>query len=1173
MLNEILSALARLGRGGAAKQQGKAQTQFSQVVQLIDAIGESQEHLNELWTLRDWLGALEWLEARRDLADVIDEWFHSLGFIRRMAAIRVAGMWVAKGIQEDRWLPLLRQAVLDLEYGQWTSVTACRTVAELGDLDSLPFLIDMLIRPATDWHADEVARSLEPIMAKATAEDLPTLVAAIPLNLLNDASGRLHSMRPSNRPQLQRLLDQIDNQRRTTVDRQLLKSFGRIINEGPKVPDRAYLIEPLLESMQSRLSRSGNRSFVLVGPAGVGKTAAIRELGGRLAQASPPVLLLEASTVDVMAGTRWVGEWQTRLRDLVEALREPKPIVWYIPDIANIFSAGRSSTGFENFADYLLPFVERGEIVVVGEATPELFRAAIESVPAARQGLPVIRMNEPAPAVAREIAERVLEEMRNRCEAAGRRLTLDDATLRLLLDWADRYSRAVASPGRQIRLLREVTGNRLQEAEGEPEIQIRQQDILSIVAARTGIPRKLVDDSQPLDLGSVRDFFTGRVLGQDAAVEALVDRIALIKAGLLREDKPLGVFLFVGPTGVGKTESARALAEFLFGSPDRLIRVDMSEFKDYNSFEKLIGNPRDPAYTPTLLSQVRQQPFSVVLLDEIEKAHPNIFDLFLQVFDSGRLTDASGETSDFQQTIIIMTSNLGSQMQSSAPPGFAGEVESLSVARIQREMERVFRPEFINRIDQTVTFKPFDFEVMERLARAEIDALIQRSERFRRNMLLEIDPSAMALVLKKGFSPVFGARPLKRQVEQLLAAPLAHEVVKLTGDEEALFILSVEGDSVRVDAVPLHEKTAVGAPEPSFKISVPIGAGERDLSLADCRQLLDEFKSRYEGLVEKNASTLEVMQKSRESHLAQTGDSAFWEDNLEARRILALTRHQELILAGVDSLEREFLNLGKLLSAGGSISKDAARQVGPRLGKLGLRLNQLEVALRCTGPLDHHDVFISVQSIGKHDFNEDLCELLLEMYTGWLTSRNAEFRLVDQRWEDGGRRTSWTLRAQGHTLFGWLQRETGLHRFIHEATSGTRQRAALVRVTVLPDQEREEFKPGEIRKETRRPGSKPSGGLFSAALSLVHLPTLTVVQGQSDETPSQCESLLRDWLQARIAAAAQLDPPDRRSIVRQYILSPSPLVKDAGAQLRTGKIQAVLSGKIEEYLIERIRRI
>ncbi len=1174
MSNKIRSVLTRLGlreETDSKQEKPDPETEFTQVVEHLKAIGEGQENLNELWNLEGWLLALAWLEARRELADVIAEWFESPLFILRMAAIRVAGRWAADGFQVERWLPSLRRAVLDVQLGQWTSVTACRTVAELRDQESLPTLIEMLPRPASDWHAEELIRALDTILAEATDEDLSQRISAVPISTLKDAVERLRGLGPSTRPQLERLLDRMEDQRRTTVDRKLLQSYGRILNERPETGDRAHFVEPLLEAMENRLSRPGNRSFLLVGPSGVGKTAAIRELGRRLARASPPVLLLEASTVDVMAGTRWVGEWQTRLRDLVEAIQAPKPIVWYIPDIANIFSAGRSSTGYENFSDYLLPFVERGEIVIIGEAVPQVLRTQIESVPAARQALPIIRMNEPTPSTSREIVERVREEIRDRCQAQGRRLRLDDETLEALLAWADRYSAGIASPGRQVRLLREVASERLQEVEGDAEIQ--KQDVLSIVAARTGIPRKLVDDSEPLDLETVRAFFRRRVFGQDSAVEALVDRIALIKAGLLREDKPLGVFFFVGPTGVGKTESAKALAEFLFGSPDRLIRVDMSEFKDYSSFEKLIGNPRDLSYTPTLLARVRQQPFSVVLLDEFEKAHPNIFDLFLQVFDNGRLTDASGEASDFRQTTIIMTSNLGSHLHSSPPPGFAGEVESLSTGRIQREMERFFRPEFINRIDRIVTFEPFDYEVMQRLARAEIDALIRRSERFRRNMLLEIEPSAMALVLKQGFSPVYGARPLKRQVEHLLAAPLAHRLVEMKGDEEALFILSAPGDSVRVDAVSLSEKAAPDIPDTSLSVSVPIGQGERDLSLPDCRRLRDELETRYHELLETAAPTLEEMRKSREHQLSRTGESSFWEDNLEARRILALTRHQELTLGSVDELQRDFFHLGKRLSAGREISEAEAARLGARLGGLSLRLNQLEVALRCRGPLDHHDVFISAQPIGKQDFEEDLCGPLLKMYTGWLSSRDFEIRLVDQRWDEQGSCASWTLRAQGHTLFGWLRRETGLHRFVHGATSEARQRAAIVRVTVLPDPERDEFKAGEIRKDTRTPGLKPSGEPFATALSLVHLPTLTMVQGQCDEASTQCESLLRDWLHARVEApSVRLDSPERRSIVRQYILSPSPLVKDAGAKLRTGRIQAVFAGQIEEFLIEHVRR-
>ncbi len=1140
------------------------------LVTTIRKLVDDHQDLNTLLGNETWLQAVEWLADRKELAETIREWFTS-PLATRMAAVCVAGSWTRAGFRPEHWLALLRNAVLDSESGQWVSVLSSRTLRELNDKESVPHHLQMIARQLSDWHRSELSTSLERLLDEVPDEAVERQIVVLPLECLSGASDSLSLPQMAAKPNIARLLGRISQHRKVTVDRKLVETFGRILNHDPASLDRAYHSETLVETMAGHLSRPRNRSFILVGPSGVGKTAAIRELGRKLAEENPPILMLEASTLDVMAGTRWLGEWQTRLRELVEAIQAPKRIVWYVPDIVNIFTAGRSSNSMENFADYLIPFVEKGQVVIIGETTPEAFRAQIESVPAARQAFPVVRMNEPPPALSRRIVERVREEIQAQCRAEGRTLRLDDETLGGLIEAADRYFWGVGLPGRQVRLLREVTTAKIQESDGD-ELRVDRLDTLSLVAARTGIPRKLVDDRIPLDLAAVADFFGERVLGQPSALEAVVDRIALIKAGLLREDKPLGVFFFVGPTGVGKTEMAKALAEFLFGSTERLVRVDMSEFMDYSSFEKLIGNPRDRSFTPSVLARLRQQPFSVVLLDEFEKAHPNVFDLFLQVFDNGRLTDAVGETTDFRQTIIIMTSNLGSRLQSSPPPGFAGDPESISGARIQREMERFFRPEFINRLDQVVTFEPIDYQVMERLARKEIDALIGRGERFRRNVLLEIEPSAMALVLKRGFSPVYGARPLKRQVEQLLAAPLARRLVGMSAEDEGLLILSAEGDSIRIDTVSL----AVEAPADSAEGAVVPArqAGGRGLSLPQCRRLLAELESRFQGLTAEYRSTLERMRETRDRHLAKAGDSAFWEDNLEARRRLSLARHQEFTLGEVAQAETDLTEIGQRLAPGQSVSKSATLHLGGRLGSLPPRLNQIEVALRRCGALDHHDVFISAQLLGRPVMEEDPCDSLLKMYMGWLSHRNAKFRLIDQRWTVGGIRESWILHAQGNTLYGWLSAETGLHRFVHEPTSSLAQRVSVARVEVLPDPEREDFKAGEVKRESQPPASKPSGDPFASSLSLVHLPTLTMVQGQNDETPAESEKFLRDLLNVRAAIARGdlgFKEERLRTVIRHYTLSPSPLVRDPLTKTRSGRLQAVLSGQIEDFLLARVR--
>ncbi len=260
-------------------------------------------------------------------------------------------------------------------------------------------------------------------------------------------------------------------------------------------------------------------------------------------------------------------------------------------------------------------------------------------------------------------------------------------------------------------------------AEGNGEITL--DDLLVTLSQLTGLPVEMLDEREGLDLAELRSFFERRVLGQPEAVECLVERAAMIKAGLTDPTRPQGVFLFVGPTGTGKTEIAKTLAEFLFGSPDRMIRLDMSELQTWESQGRILGDADETSDSAALVNLIRKQPFSVVLLDEFEKAHASVWDLFLQVFDDGRLTDRRGNTADFRHSVIIMTSNLGATLPHGASVGFSQEAQ-FAAGSVERAVARAFRREFVNRIDRVVVFRPLGRGVMRDLLRKELNDVLTR---------------------------------------------------------------------------------------------------------------------------------------------------------------------------------------------------------------------------------------------------------------------------------------------------------------------------------------------------------------------------------------------------------------------------------------------------------------
>ena len=397
----------------------------------------------------------------------------------------------------------------------------------------------------------------------------------------------------------------------------------------------------------------------------------------------------------------------------------------------------------------------------------------------------------------------------------------------------------------------------------------------------------------------------------------MVDLITLVKAGLTDLYKPMGVFLFVGPTGVGKTELARAVAEFIFGHPDRLIRYDMSEYKDYASFEKLIGNPQAQDQSPmrrgSLVSRVQQQPFSVILFDEIEKAHPNIFDLFLQLFDAGRLADAVGQVTSFKKTIVIMTSNVGSDLARPQSFGFRAENELPDMGeQIGDAMRRQFRPEFLNRIDRIVTFAPLEREQMRIIAQRELGRVLSASGIARRDLVVDVDPGVIDVLLKHGFNREYGARPLKRAVERLALLPIARQMVRIsTGNTPAMLRLQPVGDVIQVRLID----------EPQRRQSVPakvdVADPFRNRKLKLTREQLDERVAALETRVENLESGVQSagLAQRKAELLERTVAVDFWDKPVEAKEVLSEVHRLEQTLTAVERVRKRVADLRNLFSA------------------------------------------------------------------------------------------------------------------------------------------------------------------------------------------------------------------------------------------------------------------
>ncbi len=586
---------------------------------------------------------------------------------------------------------------------------------------------------------------------------------------------------------------------------------------------RTYRRDAIVEQVLSILAGAHRPSLILIGPSGAGKTAIVHEVARRIQRKACPEALRDrrlwsVTASSLLAGMAYIGQWQEKLTDLVRDVRKHGHIL-FVEDIAGLADAGRWAKSDENMAQFLKPYLQSGDVVVVGESTPERLRYTDRLTPGFVSQFRSVPVEPPGT----DDTLSILTSVSRRIEK-DEPVRLQPAALEATVELTTRFMPYRAQPGKAIRLLEQTAADAVQAwtRKGNARLALDRRHVVASFTRQTGMPESLLADARPVDLDAVRHHFAERVIGQPDAVDAMVDLVAVIKAGLHDPQKPLGVFLFIGPTGVGKTEMAKTLAAFLFGDAERLLRFDMSEYMDPAALRRLIGVPGSEA-EGELTGKVRAQPFCVVLLDELEKADSQIFDLFLQVMGEGRLTDATGQTTSFQNAIILLTSNLGAGAREQRALGLASDGRPAGAGGDagywRGKIEQFFRPEFVNRIDRIVVFQPLGPEVMRQVARREVDAALGREGLARRGVLAEFDDAVLDLVVDEGFTANYGARPLKRAIERLVVVPLARWLAGRADWGGGLVRLRREGNTVALAARPPGEGAAtatveLGAAEP-----------------------------------------------------------------------------------------------------------------------------------------------------------------------------------------------------------------------------------------------------------------------------------------------------------------------------------------------------------------------
>ena len=588
------------------------------------------------------------------------------------------------------------------------------------------------------------------------------------------------------------------------------------------------------------LSRRTKNNPVLIGEPGVGKSAVVEGLAQRIVQGNVTELLRNKRVVSLdvsgmLAGAKFRGEFEERLKNCIDEIKKAGNVILFIDEMHTIIGAG-AAEGAIDAANILKPMLARGELQTIGATTLDEYRKHVEKDPALERRFQPVMVGEPTP----EEAEAILMGLRDRYEA-HHKVRITDEAIKAAVELSNRYISDRFLPDKAIDLMDEAASRvRIQSLTTPPDMKeleqkleslrqekeeavnnqnfekaaqlrdeeqrlrrqideasqnwkqkqdgktlvVGEEEIAQIVSLWTSIPVTRLTESEGERLLKLEELLHDRVVGQDEAVRAVARAIRRARAGIKDPKRPIGSFIFLGPTGVGKTELSRALAEAMFGDEEAMIRLDMSEYMERHSVSRLVGSP--PGYVGfeeggQLTEAVRRKPYSVILLDEIEKAHPDVFNMLLQILEDGRLTDSHGRTVDFRNTVLILTSNVGANtIRRQTRLGFAGEESEEQdyqkmKGNVMEELKKTFRPEFINRVDEIIVFHPLNEEDTRQIVTLMLRSVSRRLEE--RDVHLRVTDAARDMLAKAGFDPTYGARPLRRAIQRMVEDRLSEEIL------------------------------------------------------------------------------------------------------------------------------------------------------------------------------------------------------------------------------------------------------------------------------------------------------------------------------------------------------------------------------------------------------------
>jgi len=836
------------------------------------------------------------------------------------------------------------------------------------------------------------------------------------------------------------------------------------------------------------------RCVLLVGPNGVGKTRVVHEVAAQLRK-SGRAQLFEFAVSDLLTGTRYLGEWETRVGQIVEAAMASGAVL-YFSDIWNLPTAAKASNRDGTAWDLIRPLVDQGRLLLIGEMSQEQL-LKLERAPGFTRLFETVSVPALTDEQLLDIAAR---------EAARLHLDASGGTLARSLALCRQFLPAAEGPGPLLELLARVRDYESQKRENDEPEAITPEFVEKVFSIYSGLPPIVVSPSVTKPVAEIVAWFEGQIVGQKEAIRSVVEAIALYKSGLHDPSRPIGSFLFVGPTGVGKTELARALARYLFGSEDRLLAFDLSEYKDYHAYQSLIGDPANPQQPARLVDPVRARPFQVILFDEIEKAHPNVWDLLLQLLDEGRLTPGTGKPLSFRNTIVIATSNVGAKEQARESPGFVTGTQDAAGERMSRALEEAFRPELLNRFAHVCFFHALGPEHVRQIAQMELRRVLARQGIAGRNIAIDVTPSVLDLVVEHGYDAKYGARALRRMIQRYVSVPVATLLLERAVEDGSILRLAATQGSVRVQVVDTDETRK--RREESRPIKTRLGQLSSSNEIA---ALLDDFESQQARLVSD-------VRRSETAHAGgdESGAGHSWQ-NVEA--LARVARRREVALSAqrrLDRLRGDASDLSAWLER--AVTREEREKLVAALLRYESELRAARRELVLMPEPAVSDALIVIRELAPANEN---AIALFRTYSGWARRRGYSVDLVC---EPLAPHEPIVAAIGGHYAWGYLHLETGHHRF-----RGSR-RNAVVHVRVMGWQDSSQ----ETKFSSQR-ALKKNGLLGGRVRSRLQVEGLDLVI-QNERTLVENRSFAGGIVPSFVAASAEPDNEVRRYDAEPFLL-------------------------------------